>query len=302
MRVGAPEMIRSMTGFGAASRELSGGTLSVELKSVNHRHLNVSFRLPTGGEGWESVLRTRLGRQVRRGHVSFLVSADTAFEGPARWSIDHPRVQAALEAVRTLREEYGIPGELDLSLAVAAMRELLREEQTPDIGWVTAEALGEVVDEALDELVRMREGEGARLEEDLRSCLAECEEELEAVQRLAPLRLKRERERLRAAVKEIGEGIQLDEGRLEQEVALLADKWDIGEEVVRARAHLEAFRELLDSEAEEPVGKRLTFLLQELNREVNTIGSKANDAAISRRVVEAKNVLERLREQVENIE
>lgn len=295
-------MIRSMTGFGAASRELAGGTVSVELRSVNHRHLNVSFRLPAGAEVWERQLRARLGRGVRRGHVSFLVSVEATPGGAGEWQVDHGRLRATLEAIRTLQDEYGVPGDTDLATVVGAARELLREGRPGDRGWVDARALGEVVDEAVDELVRMRELEGARLETELRSAIGEAAAGVESIRALAPQRLTRERDRLRRAVAELADGLQLEEGRLEQEIALLADKWDIGEEVVRARSHLAAFEELLEADADEPVGKRLAFLLQELNREVNTIGSKANDATISRHVVEVKNVLERLREQVENIE
>ena len=295
-------MIRSMTGFGSASRELEGGTVAVELKSVNHRHLNVSLRLPAGADRWESGLRARLGKRVRRGHVSFLVVAEPAPGRGASWEMDHSRVDATLQALRTLRERYDVPGEVDLSVVVSAVRELLLDERQDDLDWIEDDQLGDVVDEAVDELIRMREVEGAVLEEDLRSRLAEFEEAVATIESLTPQRLVKERDRLRAAVAELAEGLTVDEGRLEQEIALLADKWDIGEEVVRARAHLQSFGDLLGSDAAEPVGKRLSFLLQELNREVNTIGSKANDVVISRCVVEAKNVLEKLREQVENVE
>jgi len=179
---------------------------------------------------------------------------------------------------------------------------MVRDERSYDLSWVEAEALGEVVDEAIDELLRMRELEGGRLENDLRESIGEVAAAVDTIQSLAPQRLTRERDRLREAASELADGLRLDEGRLEQEIALLADKWDIGEEVVRARAHVAAFEELLDAAADEPVGKRLSFVLQELNREVNTVGSKANDTTISGRVVEAKSALERLREQVENIE
>ncbi len=291
-----------MTGFGAAGGELAGGTVSVELRSVNHRHLNLSFRLPVGGDAWERELRSLVGRRIRRGHVTMLVAVEASPGAQVGWEVDRHRIRASLDAIRVLREEFDIPGQLDLGLAVAAAGELLHEARRDDLGWVDPEMLNGVVEAALDELVRMRELEGMRLEDDLRSGLEEIEAAITAVRELAPERLRRERERLRRAVAELADGLQLEEGRLEQEIALLADRWDIGEEVVRATSHLEAFRELLDTEADEPVGKRLAFLLQELNREVNTVGAKANDTRISRQVVEAKNGLERLREQVENVE
>ena len=295
-------MLRSMTGFGAATTELPAGTLTVELKSVNHRHLNISFRLPQGAEAWEPELRARLARRIRRGHVSFFLGATPAPGTGGRWEIDLDRLDATLRALHELREKHGIPGEIDMTLTVSAVRELLRDERSDPLGWVDGEALGEVVDDAIDELVAMRETEGGRLQESLSECLDEIDEALKAIEALTPDRLTRERDRLRRAVAELSEGVALDVGRLEQEIALLADKWDIGEEIVRARAHLAAFRDLLLSDAAEPVGKRLAFLLQELNREINTVGSKANDTDISRHVVETKNGLEQLREQVENIE
>lgn len=295
-------VIRSMTGFGAAGRELQGGTVSVELRSVNHRHLNLTFRLPVGGDAWEARLRSLLGRRIRRGHVTVLVAVEAAPGGGTGYEIDRHRARATLDGLRALREELEIPGRVDLGLVVAAAGELLHEERRDDLGWVDPGLLDLVVDGALDELIRMRELEGARLEDDLRAGLEGIEAAIAAIRELAPERLIRERDRLRRAVADLSGGLQLDEGRLEQEIALLADKWDIGEEVVRATSHLEAFRELLNADADEPVGKRLAFVLQELNREVNTVGAKANDTRISRHVVEAKNGLERLREQVENIE
>lgn len=295
-------VIRSMTGFGAAGRELQGGTVSVELRSVNHRHLNLTFRLPVGADAWETRLRSLLGRRIRRGHVTVLVAVEAAPRGGAGYLIDRHRVRATLDALRALREELEIPGQVNLDLVVAAAGELLHEERRDDLGWIDPSSLELVVDEALDELIRMRELEGARLEDDLRAGLEGIEMAIGVIRELAPERLIRERDRLRRAVADLAAGLQMEEGRLEQEIALLADKWDIGEEVVRATSHVEAFRELLGADADEPVGKRLAFVLQELNREINTVGAKANDTRISRQVVEAKNGLERLREQVENIE
>jgi uncharacterized protein (TIGR00255 family) len=148
----------------------------------------------------------------------------------------------------------------------------------------------------------MRSREGERLAAELRERLAALAERLDAVEELAPLRLEAERDRLRRSVAELAGGVDVDEDRLAREIAVLADRWDIREEIVRARAHVEAFEDLLDLPDDEPVGKRLGFLSQELLREVNTIGSKGNDARIAHLVVEAKNELETMREQIENVE
>ena len=155
--------------------------------------------------------------------------------------------------------------------------------------------------DALDLLLEMRDREGARLEVDLRGRLAGIRSAVDGAEALAPERLERERRRLRDAVDGLV-GKSLDEDRLTREIALIADRWEISEELVRARSHVEAFEEFLEAPADEPVGRRLGFLVQELQREVNTLGAKANDPRISRLVVEAKNEIERLREQVENVE
>jgi uncharacterized protein (TIGR00255 family) len=159
-----------------------------------------------------------------------------------------------------------------------------------------------VVDDAARQNLQMREDEGRRLHDDLEGRLRAIDAALSAVAERAPERLVAERERLRNAIAELSGGVAVDPDRLAQEVAYLAERWDINEELVRFRSHNELFRELLDATAAEAVGKRLSFLVQEMNREANTIGSKANDAAISHRVVAIKEEIERLREQVENVE
>lgn len=293
-------MIRSMTGFGSASVELEGGSLAVELRSVNSRHLKLSFRLPEGADAWEPRLRSLLAGRVTRGHLAVRVDAVAAAGGPA-WELDELRVEATLAAVEKLREKYALPGQVDLSLLLG-FGGVLRETPRPPLGWLGPDDVEDVARRALDALIEMREREGASLEEDLRARVAAVRERLEEVARLAPERLQRERDRLRSAVAELTDGVGLDEDRLAREVAILAEKWDVGEELVRARSHLEAFEEYLSAAATEPVGKRLAFLVQELHREINTLGAKANESQITRHVIEMKNEVEQLREQVENVE
>lgn len=297
-------MIRSMTGFGTAELETDDGEVRAEVRSVNNRHLRVSFRLPDRAAPWESELRALVAARLARGTVDVRVSVRPQGddgEGALEWELDEPRVRAYLDAFRTLREEYNLPGQVDLGLMLRG-GELLRPSRAPEPEWLTLDRARRAVGGALEELVEMREREGERLAEDLRARVAALRTGADEVSRLAPDRLRRERERLRAAVRELTEGLEADEERLEREIAVLADKWDLGEELVRAAAHLDAFEEYLDAPAEEPVGKRLAFLAQELHREINTMGAKANDARISRVVVEMKNELEKVREQVENVE
>jgi uncharacterized protein (TIGR00255 family) len=167
---------------------------------------------------------------------------------------------------------------------------------------VPQEELQGVVEDAARAVASMREDEGRRLQADLEGRLAAIDAALEAVAELAPQRLASERDRLRAAITELSQGVGVSEERLAQEVAYLAERWDVNEELVRFRSHNELFRELMAANPEEPVGKRLSFLVQEMHREANTIGSKANHAGIAHRVVAIKEEVERLREQVENVE
>lgn len=297
-------MIRSMTGFGTAELETDHGEVRAEARSVNNRHLKVSFRLPDRAAPWESELRALVAERLARGTVDVRVSVRTGEaegEGALEWELDQPRVRGFLDAFRTLREEYNLPGQIDLGLLLRG-GELLRPARPPEADWLTLDQVRRAVEGALQGLVQMRGREGERLAEDLRARVAALRAGADEVGRLAPDRVRRERERLRAAVRELTDGLEPDDERLEREIAVLADKWDLGEELVRAGAHLDAFEEYLDAPAEEAVGKRLAFLAQELHREINTMGAKANDARISRVVVEMKNELEKVREQVENVE
>jgi len=293
-------MIRSMTGFGAASHEGRQVSVTVELRSVNSRHLKLNFRLPFGAEAWEAPLRAQLSDGLQRGQVDVSVRVDERAEA-AGVELDDSKVEAYVSALRQMQERFDLPGEIDLAL-MAAFGPLVRESRADVTERVEGEELSEAARAALSELVAMREAEGSRLETELRARIAAVRSGLERVAPHIPARLEHERERLRAAVAELTGGVQLDEERVAREIALIADRWDVGEEMVRAEAHLDAFLEMLDAPGEEPVGKRLSFLIQELHREINTLGAKANDTGITREVVEMKNEIEKLREQVENVE
>ena len=294
-------MIRSMTGFGAASLPVGCAEASLELRSVNSRHLKLNLRLPAGLDEVEGVLRELISAAIGRGHVDVTLRVDGAVTGETDIEINDQRVTALLAGFRRIGDQYNVKGEVDLALLARADRLFVERSQS----------LSELIDldtfvvaarQATDQLLEMREKEGERLNEDLRGRLQSIDARLMDVERLSPLRLDRERERLRGAVAELTERLNLDDDRLAREIAILADKWDLGEELVRARAHLRAFEDLLEGPGSEPVGKRLGFLSQELLREINTIGSKANDAGIQHGVVEMKNELETMREQIENIE
>jgi uncharacterized protein (TIGR00255 family) len=296
-------MIRSMTGFGEAEAATPAGRLRVELRSVNHRYLNVSTKLPPSLVRWEGDVREWLRRDFARGHVNVAVRLER--EGAAAAAglrIDDDRVAAYLALFRELGTRFGVAGEPDVSLLTRFSDIFVRDDSDAELPGVTAEELREVVERAAQAALVMRQDEGKRLEQDLENRLVAIEGSLDAIEAAAPLRLATERDRLRAAVEELVQGHRVDEARIAQEIAMLAERWDINEELVRFRSHIELFRELLASGAPEGVGKRLSFLVQEMHREANTTGSKANSAEIAHRVVAVKEEIERLREQVENVE
>ncbi len=297
-------MIRSMTGFGDTERDVDGGRLRVEIKSVNHRFFNSSVRLPSGLDRHEPLVVDRLKRAVSRGNVTFTLSLErTGGGGDApRPELDVERARAYAEALTALGDALDLEQDLRVSTFVR-FPELFRAGDDRN-RWseVTPELIGELADDALERFVESRATEGARIQTDFRERLDAVEALVDAVEARAPERLVRERERLRASVAELAEGVGVDPDRLAREIAYLADKWDLSEEIVRLRSHVALFRSILDEDAADPAGKRLGFVLQEMNREANTIASKANDTDIGHAAVGLKEEIERLREQVENVE
>jgi len=296
--------LRSMTGFGEAEQSFPFGRLRVEVRTGNHRHLNVQLRTPQPFERHQRAIEGVLRERFLRGNVQLilLLEVDEHPTGaPPRFDVD--RARAFVEGVRALQAELQLPGEVDLSV-LAWHRDLLREsatEETPiEVG--EEELLG-LIREGVSRVLAMREEEGRRLAQDLQERAAHMEEVLDAMARRAPERLIAERDRLRTAIQELlGGDLTVDEERLAREVAHLAERWDIHEELVRFRSHLEHVRTTLSEGDPAGVGKRLGFIAQELLREANTVGSKANDALIARGVLQLKEEIDRVREQVENLE
>ena len=296
-------MIRSMTGYGAAEAELPGGrVLVVEARTVNHRHLNCTVRLPQGWEAMENKVMERIRAVLSRGRLSLSVACRDLEHGTeGTLELDVERARRYVSLMRDAAEDLGVAGRLDAS-TLAGLPGVFRIEKRPvgAPGDDEARALA-CIGAALDGLVRAREAEGRRLEAALRESLERIVEEVEKVEARAPERLLRERDRLRERVRLLAESVDVDEDRLAREVAYLAERWDVAEEVVRMRSHIALFLETLDGTASQ-AGKRLGFVVQEMNREANTIGAKANDAAISASAVAMKEEMERLREQLENVE
>lgn len=287
-----------MTGYGAAEGAVSGGRLAVEIRTVNHRHFNVQFKLPTLLQPLEQDLRTRLRARIERGHVMLTARWVEAAPRAAAVRVDIERARAVLAALTELQRALDLPGEIDVGF-IARQPEVLTLPETGEVE-IDASAVAELLGRALDEVVQMRCREGTALAADLGERLAAIAAHLSEVERQAPSRLESERDRLRRAVGELLDGASLDEARLSQEIALLAERLDISEELVRLRTHLAAGRAALAEDG--AVGRRLAFLGQEMLREINTIGSKANDASIAQDVITMKGELEKFREQVENVE
>lgn len=288
----------SMTGFGAAEGVVGGGRLRIEIRTVNHRYFNFAPRLPHDLTSLEGDLRERLRREFERGHIGVQVRW---IETPAAESalvVDIERARAVTDRLRELQDALSLEGGVSLEL-VARQPEVLTvaRPEPVEVSWAAVEPIAA---EAAAECRDMRAREGAVLADELRHRLDLIGAGADRVAERAPERLVRERERLRGAVAELLDGRTADETRIAQEIALTADRLDITEELVRLRAHLEAVRAALAGEA--AVGKQLGFLAQEMGREVNTIGSKANDAVIAHEVVAMKGELERFREQLENLE
>jgi uncharacterized protein (TIGR00255 family) len=288
----------SMTGFGAAEGPVAGRRLRVEIKTVNHRYFNLSAKLPSDLGSLEVELRERLRREFERGHITVLARWSENAETDSGFTVDLNRARLVTARLREMQSALGLGGEVTVEL-VARQAEVLGGgiNGPAEVAWSDVEP---IVARAGQECRTMRAREGEALAGELEQRLELLEEGAQDIAARAPGRLVRERERLRTSVMQLLDGRTVDEQRLAQELAFLADKLDITEELVRFRAHLGAARETLAGD--QPVGKRLGFLAQELGREVNTIGSKAGDAEIAQLVIEMKAELEKFREQLENLE
>lgn len=297
-------MIRSMTGFGEAELTTAAGRLRAEARTVNHRYFSLNLRLGRGLDRYEPQIREWLRALLPRGHVNFSLRIE-ASEGDAAEGIalrvDEPKAQRYVQLLRGLQERLGLPGAIDLALLSRYMDLVIDEDEAaarlPDAGDVRT-----VTEAAARSVVGMRLDEGRRLAVDLEERLAGIERAMSQIRELAPARLVTERDRMQRVVAELLGEVPLDHDRIAREIAYIAERWDVSEELVRLRSHIELFRESLADPGADPVGKRLSFLTQEMNREANTIGSKANDAGIEHQVIAVKDEIERLREQIENIE
>jgi uncharacterized protein (TIGR00255 family) len=290
-----------MTGFGRGRATVDGTTADVELRSVNKRHHDVSLRIPDALADREGDIQTRLTEAFERGR--FLVDIEVAADEEEALPIDLDtekalaykklleRLSSAAQIQEPIRLEHLMQFD-DLFVASEEARDVAADEM-----WPAVEA---ALNEAIDALQSMRAQEGKALRSDLADRIDAIEDNLDTIEDRAPERVRERQARLQERLDELVADDRIDPDRLETEIALLADKLDVTEECVRLRSHLEMFREAMD--ADEPAGRKLKFITQEIHRESNTIGAKANDETISRCAVEIKEEIEKIREQISNVE
>lgn len=286
-----------MTGFGAAEGTVGSARVTVELRSVNHRFFNATIKLPAELSRWEGEVREALRKRLSRGHITLNARVDRGVAGPPL--IDEERFEAYVGLLRDLKNRFGLAGDVDVA-TVLRMPDVMSSISEGSEGETSA--FLELVDAAAQNLVNSRQQEGERLGTYLLDRLAIVEAALSRIGQRAPQRLVEQRARTLESIKHLANGVQVDEQRLAMEIAIQADRLDVQEELSRFGSHVVAFRRSVSDGSEDPVGKRLGFLLQEMLREANTTGSKANDSAILADVVTVKEELERIREQVENLE
>jgi uncharacterized protein (TIGR00255 family) len=291
-------LIKSMTGFGSAEGSFGTARIAVEIKSVNHRFFSPSIKTPSGFGRLEAEIKELLRQRIARGHVTVSVRIGTDVEAGPR--IDVARVAAYRDQIVAVQEQLGLREPVGLDVLLRLPQVVTSDEVAADPE--RPEDVLAIVSQALDEMDGTRAAEGSKLAAVIIDRLDAIEQAVDRIAIRAPQRVAEQRDRLRKAVIALMDGALPDEARISQEIAMLADRLDVAEEVARFGAHISAFRSTLRSPPVDGVGKRLGFLLQELLREANTTGSKGNDTAIVTEVLAVKEDLERIREQVENLE
>jgi uncharacterized protein (TIGR00255 family) len=292
-------MLKSMTGFGRGEAPYGDGTVVVEITTVNGRHLDVTVRGLREYGSLELAVRSRVGEKLARGSAQVNVAVRGAAPAAKKVTADLDLARRFVNEFDRIHHALNLKGPFPLEALTSDDRFLAIEEEPADEKQL-GESLYAALEEALGRVVEMREAEGAKLAAAVGEKLRSISGLVDGIAARAPAVVQAYREKLAARAAELGDGVRLDEGRLEAEVALFAERADINEEIVRSRAHLQAFEDALASA--ERVGRRLDFLTIELNREANTIAAKAQDAAVASATIEIKDLLEQVREQVQNIE
>ena len=292
-------MVRSMTGFGRAKKEIDSLDITVEIKSVNHRYFEFSARLPRSYNFLEEKLKSFLAQNISRGKVEISVMIEDNSQNATVVEIDRDYANAYITALKQLSKEFKIKNDIGASSFVGnndlfKVRRKAADDQTVQNAVLT------VAKEALDNFIEMRSIEGERLLNDVKSRTAYILKKVEFIEERSPETVKLYKERIEQKIKELLNDTAPDEQRILTEVAIFADKVAVAEETVRLRSHIKQFEDLLSDS--NPVGRKLDFIVQEMNRETNTIGSKAQDIEIAHTVVDIKSEIEKIREQIQNME
>ena len=291
-------MLKSMTGYANSKYENEGRTYSVEIKSVNHKYNDITIKLPRFLNSLEEGIRKKIAKYISRGKIEVYISFQNFSDKGKSIKINTDLANVYITELKTLAEQTNIIDNVNV-IDIAKFPDILNIESEEDESLIENE-LNVALDEALIKFVSMREEEGNVLARDLENRLNLIEKQVSEVCELSKDLISEYKEKLRKRIKELLEGETIDEARLAQEVVIYADKCSIEEEVTRLKSHIEQFINMLKMDS--PIGKKMDFLIQEMNRETNTIGSKANSLAITNIVVEIKNEIENMREQVQNIE
>lgn len=288
-----------MTGYGRSQLLVDGMNITVEVKSVNHRYFEFSSRLPRSYGFLDEKLKSFFMGKLTRGKMECYVQIETVEEPDTIISVNHPLVKGYLDAYKELAETYGLENNIKISdiSRVSDIFSIRKQAADEDKIWAAVQTVAE---EALNGFVAMREREGSRLRDDVLSRLETILDNVSFIEERSPETVKEYNEKLLGRLRELLADTHIDEQRILTEAAIFADKIAVAEETVRLRSHISQMRSFLDSD--EAVGKKMDFLIQEFNREANTIGSKAQDVEIARRVVAVKAEIEKIREQIQNIE
>lgn len=294
-------MIRSMTGFGRAQQNVDSLNVTVEIKSVNHRYFEFNSRVPRNYGFLEEKLKSFVGSLVSRGKVECYVTIENLEESDVEILVNHSLAKSYLNAINELAEANGLALRDDLALSsLIRYNDIFtahKQEADEDRIW---NAVKSTVQIAVSKFIEMREVEGAKLKKDVLDRADLILSKVSVIEERSPETVKEYNEKLLNRINEFLSDVQVDEQRLLTECAIFADKVAVAEETVRLRSHIDQLRELLDSD--EAIGRKIDFLVQEMNREANTIGSKAQDVTIARNVIDIKAEIEKIREQIQNIE
>lgn len=291
-------MIKSMTGYGQGTTIADGFKVTVDLRSINNRNLDIHWRGPMELASLEIPLKKQIQAAVSRGRVD--VNINYAQTAAVEYEINRPLLQGYVEALKTVKDEFGLSGELTLETVARLPNVLQSTSKSTQLPDEVVQGVEAALIQALTALVSMRAVEGAELHRELMSRIDKIEASLRIIEKNQPDIVRSYRDKLNKRLSELLENVNLDEGRLAQEVAYLAERADISEEIARLNSHLTQLRDLLSSDGE--VGKKLDFLLQETNREANTILSKSSELEICDAAIDIKTEVEKLREQANNVE